>query len=219
MFSDEATSVSGMSGLGERPLRELEDELATLSSHLSAGMARWLELLAEFDLRLGWRAWGGCSRWLAWRCGLDSRTVRERVRVARALGGLPSIRAAFGRGELSYAKVRALTRVSAPANEDELLELAGELTAGQLERALSAARRVDPVFGRARPGGGAIELDLGGRWFARLRRPPRAGGWGVVSEGARGGAGAAVAGLPKRFRGTGRRCSRPVSGRGAARGR
>jgi hypothetical protein len=132
-----------MSVVAERPLGELEDELALLSAHLSAGMARWLEVLAEFDLRLGWKAWGGCSRWLAWRCGLDNRTARERVRVARALGGLPLIRAAFRRGELSYAKVRALTRVSAPANEEELLELAGELTASQLERALSAARRVD----------------------------------------------------------------------------
>ena len=122
---------------------ELADELASLSAHLSAGMARWLELLGEFDRRLGWLAWGGCSRWLAWRCGLDGRTAREHVRVARALGGLPLIRAAFGRGELSYAKVRALTRVSAPANEDELVALAGELTASQLERALSAARRVD----------------------------------------------------------------------------
>ena len=135
-----------MAVLAERPLGELEDELAALSAHLSAGMARWLEVLAEFDLRLGWKAWGGCSRWLAWRCGLDARTARERVRVARALGGLPLIRAAFGRGELSYAKVRALTRVDAPANEAELLELAGELTAGQLERVLSAARRVDDSF-------------------------------------------------------------------------
>ena len=143
MFSNKTTSDRDMSLLAERPLGELEDELASLSSHLSAGMARWLEVLAEFDLRLGWKAWGGCSRWLAWRCGLDNRTARERVRVARALGGLPLIRAAFGRGELSYAKVRALTRVDAPANEAELLQLAGELTAGQLERALSAARRVD----------------------------------------------------------------------------
>jgi hypothetical protein len=127
----------------ERPLAEVEEELATLSAHLSAGRARWLELLAEFDRRLGWLNWGSCSHWLAWRCSLDGRTAREHVRVARALGGLPSIRAAFARGELSYAKVRALTRVSGPANEEELLDLAGELTASQLERSLAAAKRVD----------------------------------------------------------------------------
>jgi hypothetical protein len=107
-------------------------------------MARWLELLGEFDRRLGWSDWGSCAHWLAWRCGLDGRTAREHVRVARALNGLPLVRASFERGELSYAKVRALTRVSAPAKEDELLELAGELTASQLERALAAGCRVDP---------------------------------------------------------------------------
>ncbi|HEX4519923.1 MAG TPA: hypothetical protein VH063_10120 [Gaiellaceae bacterium] len=133
-----------MAGQDERPLLEVEDELATLSAHLSAGMARWLALLGEFDRRLGWSDWGSCACWLAWRCGLDGRTAREHVRVSRALNGLPLVRGAFERGELSYAKVRALTRVAAPVNEDELLELAGELTASQLERALAAVTRVDP---------------------------------------------------------------------------
>ena len=220
MFSDETTSVPDMSVPAERPLGELEDELASLSAHLSAGMARWLELLAEFDLRLGWKAWGGCSRWLAWRCGLDGRTARERVRVARALGGLPLIRAAFGRGELSYAKVRALTRVSAPANEDELLELAGELTAGQLERALVGGPPRRRLVCEPGAGGGAVELDLGGGWVVGVQRPAGSGGWGVVSEGARGRAGAALAGragrgagrgggVGKRFRGTACGCPGP----------
>jgi len=44
-------------------------------------------------------------------------------------GGLPGIRAAFARGQLSFAKVRALTRVAEPANEENLLELS--LTPGE----------------------------------------------------------------------------------------
>jgi HNH endonuclease len=43
--------------------------------------------------------------------------AREKVRVAHALSGLPKIAAAMGRGELSYSKVRALTRVACPATE------------------------------------------------------------------------------------------------------
>jgi len=39
------------------------------------------------------------------------------------------IRAAFSRGELSYAKVRALTRVADEGSEEELLELARCMTA------------------------------------------------------------------------------------------
>src|SRR2546426_10298218 len=93
--------------------RELEDELATLAAHLYAGTCRWLELVAELDRR-GDLAGCTCSQWLAWRCGLTPRTAREHVRIARRLGELPLIRAAFGAGELSYAKVRALTRIAEP---------------------------------------------------------------------------------------------------------
>jgi hypothetical protein len=52
------------------------------------------------------------------------------------------IHAAFAHGELSYAKVRALTRVATAENEEGLLEPARVFTAAQLERAVRAYRRV-----------------------------------------------------------------------------
>ena len=64
------------------------------------------------------------------------------VRVARRLDEVPLTHASFSRGELSYAKVRALTRVATADNEHELLELARACTASQLERAVRAYRRV-----------------------------------------------------------------------------
>jgi hypothetical protein len=133
-----------MSFPDEVPLRELEDLLSTLAAHLSAGMCRWLELVGEFDRRRGWFGWGvaSCAEWLAWRCALQPRAAREHVRVARLLPELPLIHAAFARGELSYAKVRALVRVAEPETEHNLLDLAEVLTASQLERALRACRRV-----------------------------------------------------------------------------
>jgi hypothetical protein len=127
--------------LGELSFAELEEELAGLAAHIYAGTCRWLELVAEVDRRnklVGCT----CAQWLAWRCGLTPRTAREHVRIARSLGRLPVIRSAFGSGQISFAKVRALTRVADPANEESLLELALELTAAQLERALRAYRRV-----------------------------------------------------------------------------
>jgi hypothetical protein len=70
------------------------------------------------------------------------------VRVARRLPELPLIHAAFARGELSYAKVRALTRVASAENEEELLELARAFTAAQLERSVRAYRRMTTEEGR-----------------------------------------------------------------------
>jgi hypothetical protein len=124
--------------------QELEDEIATLASHIYAGTCRWLELVAELDRRGGWAEFGcgSCAEWLAWRCGLTPRAAREHVRVARRLSELPLIHDAFAHGELSYAKVRALTRVADAESEAELLELARHLTASQLERAVRAYRRV-----------------------------------------------------------------------------
>ena len=64
------------------------------------------------------------------------------MRIARRLCELPRIHAAFARGELSYAKVRALSRVAEERSEEELLLLARHMTASQLERAVRAYRRL-----------------------------------------------------------------------------
>jgi hypothetical protein len=73
---------------------------------------------------------------------MSSGTAREHVRVARALRELPVIRARFAAAALSYAKVRALTRIATPATEASLAELAGPMTANQLERFARAHRQV-----------------------------------------------------------------------------
>lgn len=130
--------------LADVPLELIEREIEQLAARVNAGAARWLELLAEFDRRGGWGDTGcrSTSEWVAWRCGLTPRSAREHVRVARALAELPRIRERFARGELSYSKVRALTRVAATESEADLLELARHATAAQLDRIVRAARRV-----------------------------------------------------------------------------
>ena len=50
-----------------------------------------------------------------------SEAAREKVRVARALEQLPEIADAFAKGEISYSKVRAMTRVATAANESVLV--------------------------------------------------------------------------------------------------
>jgi hypothetical protein len=94
-------------------LDRLGDEIAELSAHLDAATARLLDLIREFDARGGWNTgFRSCAEWLSWRVGLAPGAARERVRVARALGALPRLAQALARGQLSYAKVRALTRVA-----------------------------------------------------------------------------------------------------------
>ncbi len=119
-----------------RPLELLEREICELAAHLAAGTCRWLLLIGEFDRRRGWAEWGvrSCAHWLSWRCSVGLATAREHVRVARQLDGLPLVRTYFGRGELSYSKVRALTRVATPETEEKLVELALHATGAQLDK-------------------------------------------------------------------------------------
>ena len=122
----------------------LGHEIAELSAHLDAATARLLTLIREFDARGGWNGgFSSCAAWLGWRVGLDLGAARERVRVARALGTLPRLAEALARGELSYAKVRALTRVATPATEVRLLAVGRAGTAAQIERIVRGWRRVD----------------------------------------------------------------------------
>jgi uncharacterized protein DUF222/HNH endonuclease len=125
-------------------LDRLGDEIAELSAHLDAATARLLDLIREFDARGGWNSgFRSCASWLSWRVGLDPGAARERVRVARALGKLPLLAEALARGELSYAKVRALTRVATPEIEARLLAVGGAGTAAHVERIVRGWRRVD----------------------------------------------------------------------------
>ena len=125
-------------------LDRLGDEIAELSAHLDAATARLLDLIREFDARGGWNSgFRSCAAWLSWRVGLDLGAARERVRVARALGTLPLLGDALARGELSYAKVRALTRVATPETEVRLLGVGRAGTAAHVERIVRGWRCVD----------------------------------------------------------------------------
>ena len=127
-------------------LDRLGDEIAELSAHLDAATAHLLDLIREFDAREGWNTgFPSCAAWLSWRVGLDPGAARERVRTARALGTLPRLAQALARGEISYAKVRAVTRVAKPETEEQLLAVARAGTAEHVERIVRAWRRVDRV--------------------------------------------------------------------------
>ena len=124
-------------------LELLGNQIAELSARIDAATYDLLCHLHEFDLRHGWEGWRSCAHWLNWRTGLDLGAAREKLRVAAALADLNHVAAAMARGQLSYSKVRALTRVASPATEARLLAVALSATAAQVERLVRAWRRVD----------------------------------------------------------------------------
>ena len=126
------------------PLDTLADEITELAAHIAAATYRFLVLIREFDEREGWAGPGlnSCAHWLNWQCGIALGAAREKVRVAHALKDLPVISEAFRTGRLSFSKVRAMTRVATPDNEDYLLMIADHGTASHVERLVRNYRNV-----------------------------------------------------------------------------
>jgi len=129
--------------LGEVPLELLEREIEGLAANLAAATAQWILWIGAYDRREGYKTWGlvSTAHWLNLRCGLSLTAGRERVRVARALEELPKIQEAFLAGELSYSKVRALTRAANVDCEESLLTMARNATASQVDRICAGVRR------------------------------------------------------------------------------
>lgn len=142
--TDRTDDDGDLSGLDDAALA---DRIRRYAGDIAAATARFLLAIGEFDERGGWVGSGirSCAQWLSWKCALSPRTARDHVRVAAALRNLPRTRAAFLRGELSYSKVRAITRVADADTEKDLVDTARSSTASQLDRLVRGLRGVpDP---------------------------------------------------------------------------
>jgi hypothetical protein len=141
LLSDDPTVCRPLASLSDDAL---EEQLASFAATLAATEASFLDHVVELDVRGLWGRQGARSaaHWLSWRLGLQLGAARERVRVGHALVHLPAISASFRRGELSFCKIRALTRVATPNTEATLLEIAHGTTGAQLERVVRAWRNV-----------------------------------------------------------------------------
>jgi hypothetical protein len=126
---------------------QLENQITELSAHIHAATYRLLELIREYDDSHGWCGPGlsSCAHWLNWKCGINLGAAREKVRVAHALKELPGISDQFRLGEISYSKVRAMTRVATIENEDYLMDIARHGTAAHVERLVRQYRKVQRI--------------------------------------------------------------------------
>ena len=130
-------------------LEELGERIAELAAQISAATYELLVMLRDFDERGGWNSgFRSCAHWLGWRVGLDLGAAREKLRVAHALVALPLLSEAMRRGEISYSKVRALTRIATPGNEGDLLSSRGRGPGSRGPPAPARQRRGTPP-GRA----------------------------------------------------------------------
>src|SRR5687767_7291168 len=129
------------------PIDALGERIAELAARIHAATYELLVMLLEYDEGRGWNnGFLSCAHWLNWRTGIDLGAAREKVRVARALPNFPRISGALKCGSISYAKVRAITRVATPATEQRLLNIALAGTAAHVERIVRAWRRTDRVI-------------------------------------------------------------------------
>jgi len=129
---------------GRSESEKLGDQITELCSYLYAAESRLLTLIREFDEKECWADLGffTCAHWLNFKCGIGMNAAREKVRVAHALAYLPKIDKGLSKGELSYSKVRAMTRIADETNEDYLMMIAKHGTAHHVEKLVSKYRMV-----------------------------------------------------------------------------
>jgi len=121
---------------GLRLSHDLNDALTTWST----SQRTVIGLAADFADSGEWMATGAVSaaHWIAGVADIEVCTAREWIRVGRRLRVLPLIADLFEADELSYSKVRTLSRIATPENEAQLAAIAADVPAGALPRALAA---------------------------------------------------------------------------------
>ena len=153
----------------------LSEAIVALCGRIHGAEYRLIELIRRLEALKPWnRERPDCAHWLNFTCGMDLVTAREKVRIAHALDDLPQITDAFREGELSYSKVRAITRIATWDTEDELIELAQATTAEHVAKLVRARRQADQLSapGAALNAWTHRDLDYrSGRTLAGLLRP------------------------------------------------
>ncbi len=149
-FETDFIEFSELAALPDKPdwtaaeVEALGAKICAFASRMASATCVWLMMIAEFDRQEGWSGTKSCAHWLSWACSVSPGTAREHVRVARTMMQMPRVLEEFGRGRLSYSKVRELTRIHTSVPEQELLDLARIMTASQLAKSVRGFRRNHP---------------------------------------------------------------------------
>jgi hypothetical protein len=140
---------------------DLSERIGALAARIHTATAELVALSAQLDSGGAWADHGmrSCAHWLSVNIGVDVYTGAEMVRAGHALEQLPALRAAFAEGRISFDKIRAVTRVATPADDEVWVMVALHASGGQLARicrgvrlALEAddpRRALDPLLNRS----------------------------------------------------------------------
>jgi Domain of unknown function (DUF222) len=121
----------------------LEERIGALAARIHAATAELVDLSAELDDNGAWSGIGmrSCAHWLSINIGVDVWIGGEMVRAGHALRDLPALHAPFADGRLSFDKIRAVTKVATPADDELWLEVALQASGAQLARICRGVRR------------------------------------------------------------------------------
>ncbi len=114
----------------------IRQRLKALSQEITSTHADLLALLVRFDDLQGWKSSGAshCAAWMNFEIGISIQLSWEYLRVGRKLQTLPTVKALFRVGKLSWSKVRLITRVADSNNEKILCHAALDASVSDVKR-------------------------------------------------------------------------------------
>lgn len=115
-----------------------EERVSQVMGVVNAATAELVSVLAEVLRTEAWAVDGIRSpeHWVAWRCGVSASRARALVAMARRLGSLPEVAAAFTAGALTEDSVKVVVARTPPERDGEVADLAAVMTVSQLTRTL-----------------------------------------------------------------------------------
>ncbi|RBP64667.1 uncharacterized protein DUF222 [Brevibacterium sanguinis] len=114
---------------------ELVEDIRRTIGCIAHCHARVIALIDEVDRRDLWAQWVGVTslaNWVMHVAAVSPHTAREYVRVMTALREMPQVKESLVEGNVSYSKVREVTRLVGRIPDEDALRLAEHATGSQI---------------------------------------------------------------------------------------
>jgi hypothetical protein len=158
---------------------ELQQRIGVLAARIHAATSELVRVVAELDDDGAWAESGmrSCAHWLSINIGVDVFTGGEMVRAGHALEALPTLRAAFDDGRLSFDKIRVVTKVATPEDDEIWTSVALHASGAQLARICRGVKQALDVDDPRRAGDALLNRAMRTWWrddgmFQLMAVPP-----------------------------------------------